>query len=313
MEEIELAKEATSTPLQESASSLGPSSSLQRSPVPCPSCGEPSAVSCPSCGTAAQPTEGPYVYAIGRIDSRFPRLSVEKEFVQATGRAETAGLTDSAAFQMVLSERQNRYLVRQLCWVLTINGVDSYILRPDDPADIDLLIDSLRPRPEPTDLDVVIGVRAGLAPPDMCNGLVLPVVRFHQIYSFDRSSLIGALPRPKGGPKDLEGAGAELLDRILLMTGNKGASATHRALNYLAVRYPPIYTQTARAFETNSALKAVEVRPSPLSSPGRQILTVIITYADRSTDVVSKYSVDVEMTDLFPHVARQLSPYFDMP
>jgi hypothetical protein len=31
------------------------------------------------------------VYTIGRIGPRFPRLSVEKEFAQATGRAETAG------------------------------------------------------------------------------------------------------------------------------------------------------------------------------------------------------------------------------
>jgi hypothetical protein len=38
------------------------------------------------------------VYAIGRIEARFPRLSVEKEFAQATGRAETAGQTDQQAF-----------------------------------------------------------------------------------------------------------------------------------------------------------------------------------------------------------------------
>jgi hypothetical protein len=35
-----------------------------------------------------------YVYALGRIEPRFPRLSVEKEFAQATGRAETVNLTD---------------------------------------------------------------------------------------------------------------------------------------------------------------------------------------------------------------------------
>src|SRR5262245_28529364 len=57
-----------------------------------------------------------YVYAIGRVEPRFPRLEVEKEFAQATGRADTAGLTDRQALHAVLSERQNRYLVRQLCW-----------------------------------------------------------------------------------------------------------------------------------------------------------------------------------------------------
>ena len=38
-----------------------------------------------------------FVYAIGRVEARFPNLSVEKEFAQATGRAETAGKTDQQA------------------------------------------------------------------------------------------------------------------------------------------------------------------------------------------------------------------------
>jgi hypothetical protein len=58
-----------------------------------------------------------YVYALGRVEPRFPRLAVEKELAQATGYAETAGLTDRQALHAVLSQRQNRYLVRQLCWV----------------------------------------------------------------------------------------------------------------------------------------------------------------------------------------------------
>ena len=44
-----------------------------------------------------------YVYALGRVEPRFPSLAVEKEFAQATGRAETAGLTDRQALHAVLS------------------------------------------------------------------------------------------------------------------------------------------------------------------------------------------------------------------
>src|SRR4051812_49304277 len=77
---------------------------------------------CPGCGAGPDgddngPTTQPYVYALGRIEPRFPSLAVEKEFAQATGRAATAGLTDRQAYQQVLAERSNRYLVRQLCWV----------------------------------------------------------------------------------------------------------------------------------------------------------------------------------------------------
>ncbi|MGH6838354.1 MAG: hypothetical protein ACREDT_06075, partial [Methylocella sp.] len=97
------------------------------SPEPCPTCG----------GGAASPS---YVYAIGRVEARFPNLAAEKEFAQATGRTDTAGKTDQQTFHTVLSKRENRYLVRQLCWVLSIQGLDTYLLLPRDPADIDLLV-----------------------------------------------------------------------------------------------------------------------------------------------------------------------------
>src|SRR5262249_17811088 len=138
-----------------------------------------------------------YVYAIGKIEPRFPRPSVEKEFAQATGRAETAGLTDHQATQKVLSERQNRYLARQICWVMTIEGLETYILQPRDPADFELLIGAMRPSPSPLDMDVVVGIRGAIAPPDMCNGLMIPIALFDQIYSFDRDSLIKSVPRPE--------------------------------------------------------------------------------------------------------------------
>src|SRR5215211_5300442 len=96
-----------------------------------------------------------------------PTLSAEKEFAQATGRAETAGLTDRQALHAVLSQRQNRYLVRQLCWVLTVEGLDTYILHPRDPADLDLLVEALRPTPRLTDIDCVVGMRGPIAPPEL--------------------------------------------------------------------------------------------------------------------------------------------------
>src|SRR5262245_37511654 len=100
-----------------------------------------------------------HVYTIGRIEARFPRLSVEKEFAQATRRAETAGQTDQQVFYNVLSKPENRYLARQLCWVLTIQGLETYQLTPRDPADFDRLVEAIRPQPSPMDIDVVIGMQ----------------------------------------------------------------------------------------------------------------------------------------------------------
>ena len=59
---------------------------------------------------------------LGPDRTALPRVSVEKEFAQATGRAGTAGLTDRQVLHAVLSKPENRYLVRQLCWVMTIEG-----------------------------------------------------------------------------------------------------------------------------------------------------------------------------------------------
>src|SRR5262245_53640110 len=88
-----------------------------RAPVTAASCecGSPGGI----CTCRENPSNGPlvHVYALGRVEPRFPRLGVEKEFAQATGRAGTAGLTDPQALHTVLSDRQNRYLVRKLCWV----------------------------------------------------------------------------------------------------------------------------------------------------------------------------------------------------
>lgn len=81
---------------------------------------------CPTCGAISPDALSfgtpSFVYAIGRVETRFPNLAAEKEFAQATGRADTAGQTDQQTFHSVLSRRENRYLARQLCWVLTIQG-----------------------------------------------------------------------------------------------------------------------------------------------------------------------------------------------
>jgi hypothetical protein len=274
-------------------------------PQACPSCG----VSPPVNGAAA--VSPSYIYAIGKMDPRFPRLSVEKEFAQATGRAETTGLTDRQAVQKVLSQRQNRYLTRQLCWVMTIGGLDTYIVVPRDPTDFDLLVEALRPAPSPGDLDVVIGMRGPIAPAEMCNGLMVPIVVFDQMYSFDRDTLIKSIPRPEKTPaKEFTPVAEELFDRIMQMTDNAGGTDEHRALNYLAVRYQAIYANAAAAFARNASLSAVEVRPSPLSGT-RKVLEVILSYTNRTTDVIEKFSVRVDVTEEFPFLVTKLSPYYD--
>ena len=269
---------------------------------------------CPTCGSGTGTNGGVtpgFVYALGRVEARFPRLAVEKEFAQVTGREKTAGLTDREAIHRVLSQRQNRYLVRQMCWVLTIEGLETYILVPRDPADLDMLVEALRPSPRPTDVDVVIGMRGPIAPPEMCNGLMVPIVVFDQMYSFDIDSLIKSIPKPeKMSAKEFTPAAEELFMRIMQMADNAGATDDHRALNYLAVRYPAIYAMAAEAFGRNSSLTAVEVRHSPLSGT-RKIVDVIFSFTNRQTDVTEKFFTRVDVTEEFPFLVTKMSPYYD--
>jgi len=252
-----------------------------------------------------------YVYAIGRVEVCFPNLAAEKELAQATGRTDTAGKTDQQTFHAVLSKREHRYLVRQLCWVLSIQGLETYLLQPRNPADIDLLVEAIRPARSPNDIDVVIGLRGPIAPPEMCNGLLVPIVAFDQIYSFDRDALIKAIPKPeKTTAAQFRPAAEELFNRIMQLTDNAGTTDEHRALNYLAMRYPAIYGKAAEEFAKDFSLTGVEVRPSPLSST-RKIVDVIFSYTNRNTDFTEKFFVRCDVTEEFPFLVTKMSPYYD--
>lgn len=269
--------------------------------VPCPTCA--------AAATASLPTT--FVYAIGRIEARFPQLSVEKEFSQAIGRNETAGHTDQQVLHKVLSKPESRYLARQLCWVFKVQGLDTYVVQPRDSRDFDLLVEAIRPQPSPQDIDVVIGLRGPVVPPELCNGLMVPLVVYDQLYSFDRDTILKAIPRPeKMTEKQFDASAAEVFDRILQMADNAGATDEHRALNYLAMRYPGIYAKTSEEFARDYSLAAINVVPSPLSGT-RKIVDVICSYTNRGTDFTEKFFVRVDVTEEFPFLVTKLSPYYD--
>ncbi|HYD80378.1 MAG TPA: hypothetical protein VEC06_11260 [Paucimonas sp.] len=252
-----------------------------------------------------------HVYALGRIEMRFPRAAVEKEFAQAIGLAETAGLSDMQARHRVLAKRENRYLVRKLAWVFSIQGLDTYLLQPRDAADYDLLVEAVRPQPDAKDIDVVLGVRGPIAPPEWGSALALPIVFFDQLYSFHSDELIAAIPRPERiSADDFAPAASELFWRIMQLTDNAGATDEHRALNYLAMRYPDLYGAVAEAHADNRSLSAVDVRLSPMSG-ARRIVDVIFCFTERRYGTTTKSFVRVDVSEEFPFLASKLAPYYD--
>lgn len=255
-----------------------------------------------------------YVYAIGRVEPRFTDVAAEREYAQVVSRHDTAGATERQTMQRVLSERENRYLARQLCWVLTVERLPTYVLYPRDPMDLDLLIDAIRPEDHQLDLDVVVGLRGPLAPPEMCGGMVLPIVAFDQLYSFRRDDLVSAIPMPDGlddhEQEHFRDSAGEVLDLIMQMADNAGSTDEHRALNYLAVRYPAVYAAVAEAQRGEKSLAGVEVRPSRLAGV-QSIVNVVLTFRHRRTDVRDSLFVRVDVTGEFPFLTSKLQPFYE--
>jgi hypothetical protein len=172
-------------------------------------------------------------------------------------------------------------------------------------------VETLRPDAAGPEIDVVIGARGPIAPPEMCNGLMLPIIAFDQIYTFDRDALIKAIPRPEEIPAArFTAAATELFDRIMQMTDNAGATDKHRALNYAALKHDGIYMTTAQAFAREASLSAVDVRTSPLSG-ARKVVDLIFSYTNRKTDVVEKFAARIDVTEEFPFLLSKMTPYFD--
>ena len=78
----------------------------------------------------------------------------------------TTDLTDREALVAVLQDKRNRYLVRQLCWLLIARGLETYLLKPYDPADYDELVRAYAA--DPKGFVVVVGYRGGTANPQDC-------------------------------------------------------------------------------------------------------------------------------------------------
>ena len=300
--------------------------------------------SCPSCGNMEKPAfPHSYVYALGSVRHRYPSLSIENEFAQSvedlsqTDPNETRGKTETEVLSAIISRPKYRHILRKLCWVLRIEGLDTYILTPSNPADYDMIVDAVRRTPSPSDVDVVIGVRGPVAPPIMCGGLSVPIVAFHQIYASNIEEFIDSITgrgadkaesgkskrgeekstksdKTPEGTREREGGLADtvtdVLRRIMQMADNVGSADEHRALNYLAVRSRDIYRLTRDMYNQNYSFTAIQSRMSRLSST-RKIVDIIFTYTHRESRYVDKWFVRVDVTEEFPFIHTTLGRYFE--
>ncbi|GAA2250762.1 hypothetical protein GCM10010232_43340 [Streptomyces amakusaensis] len=262
-------------------------------------------------GSAARSAGPTPVYVLGRVRAVFPDISVQREFSQVAGEAEQPDATDDDALYRVLSDPDNRYIARQMCYVLSVQGVDTYLLEPTDPTDLPELVEALRPVADRRDLAVIVGRLGPVAPPGACQGLSVPVVGVEKIWAFDSKELIQAIERPTGtSRKDFEKGTGALLDRLLQLSDNAGTAPADRALNYLTVRNQEIYQRTNEAYTDGYTLSSVDAVPSRLSG-AQTVITAIFSYTHRRTNVTEKWSVRVGVDGLFPYPVTPFQTYYN--
>jgi len=250
----------------------------------------------------------PYVYALGGIEARFSNRSMEMEYHQAAKMSKPVDLDRRQTFYNVLSLPKNRYLARKLSWVLTIQGVPIYILLPTGPEDLDGLLEAIRPQWGPLDRQVVVGRRGPIAQPDMC-GLEVPMVLIDQIYQFKHGEFMRSIQREAAAGERFRDAADDMSRRMMQIADNTGSTDKHRALNYLSVRCPEIYTKAAEEMQRDFSLTSVEARDSRIRG-SRKIVSVVFSFTNKN-GTAERYFVRVDTTEQFPFLVTKMAPFYD--
>ena len=136
----------------------------------------------------------------GSVDIRFPDPSISEELQGVAGNIKQKANQELRDwYRQVLKESHARYVARQLCWVLTIEGLPAYYLALRDLNDlIDLITCLSRPRDE--DLCLFVG-SSSLAPVEALPGIRLPVLNVEQLSCFEKPDIIKWFDLPRRRPR----------------------------------------------------------------------------------------------------------------
>jgi hypothetical protein len=259
-----------------------------------------------------------FIYVLGSVDIRFPDQSISEEFQVA---AQTLGIKQNPNkplrdwYHQVLSQTGARYIARQVCWILKVEGQTAYYLTLHDMHDLPDLISCLGNAED--DLDLFIG-SSTLVPVDNCPAVTAPVLFVQQLCSFQQADLIKwfktrSKAKSKGKNVELvpdEHDPNELFRKLVQSADNFGDTDELRALNYLAVRYQPLYELYAELVASGLTLDSIKVEKSRLWRQNH-IVDPVFSFRHRQTGVVQKYFVRVDVSHLYPMITYPIAEYFD--
>jgi hypothetical protein len=265
---------------------------------------------CVDCAARATAPTEEFVYAIGKLDVRFPSIGIEREFQQRRARLAPAlseGASRGAQIREVLES--NRHLASRMCYFLTVGGVPAYVVAPTSSIQREDFFEAVAHVGDGDYWSVVIGRRGPMAPPSACGGLLAPIVACDQLYSFAidewHASLEGQLERAldarKIAKKNFATSARELFGEIVHSTENLGATDAHRALNYLLLQHPGLFLAAAERVGTQT-VDRIETRL--IHGLGtRRLVAVILVFVDLTTGVAERLFTRVDVTEEWPFVA----------
>jgi hypothetical protein len=278
----------------------------------CPTCGgSPATANCPTCGGGIPASGQTQATLVGTVTAAFPSLSVEKEFAQLLGQKDFSGFTDRQTMHAVLVKPEHRYLARRMCFMHTPYGAGTspaYVLVPEEPEDISLLVDTLERPLSTSEFDVAKGRIVGMAPPAMCNAQQLPILAFSQLYSFGLDAFLEPIPRPKEIPAaEFKRACEELFHRAMRLASN--ATGITLGLSYAVLSYAGLYKLVAEKFNENSSLAHIGVSQSKANP---NCADIRLKFVRRDTGFVEWHRFVVNCGGTFQYLEELLHPSLEM-
>lgn len=232
------------------------------------------------------------VYAIGYIKPFFSTLDLEKQYEAAakvvgkptTNYSDIFNYSVTNQNQPTLNYRPFMYLAKQATWVLTVNNVDTFELKPSTPTQLDALIAAAG---LPTDLFILVGQTQHHEPGFKPS---LPTVRVEHLIDITK---LQAAHKTTSSSKQLT---------FPAIKPNIGRTATARATNYLTTHFGQINLSEANT-DIMGAISEIHFEIQANLSD-RQIIEFILTSPD-----ANRYACSIDVSDRYPFVASPLAPF----
>jgi hypothetical protein len=262
---------------------------------------------CPDCASRMRSVEQ-YVYAIGRLDVRFPSLGIEREYHQRERALHDLPQQPRNARIVAVLEK-NPHLALRISYVFLVGGTPVFALSPSSGSLKDAFFKALARSHQQDHSCVVIGRVGAFTNPASYGGLLLSLVSVDQLYEFSASewgeglakTAQPALQSHKVETSHFQAVSQGIFREVTTMPENLGIADGHRALNYLVVQHPGMFL--AAAERPNHVMDRIETRVIQ-GMGGRRHVVVILSFLDRGTGVPERLFCTVDVTEEWPFVVN---------